>query len=134
MDRLHIPLSDSSCRLGLLGLFAMVAPGFAQGASGPELPENPYLSALWVVVGLIGIWLVFYKLLYPFLLRSYKAETCQRFFWILYFLYAVTWLHLSTYVFFEYGFYWLWIRWVAAFLGGLFLIALVLAYLRRSHT
>lgn len=117
--------------LGAVWLFFPSAGAFAQ--EGPEPPKNPFVSWLWVALGLGVIWFLFYKGLYPYLRRYYRAEACQRFFWIQFLLFASTWLHLSTYVFFEYGFYWLWIRWVAAFLGVLFLIWFILAYLRRSH-
>ena len=110
------------------------APHLLAQATGPEPPENPFLSWLWTGLGVGLSWLLLYKGLYPLLLRSYRADAAQRFVWILFFLYGLSWLHLATYVFFDYGFYFLWVRWVAVFLATLFLIWFVLAFLRRVRT
>lgn len=139
---MHTTTAHSPARRGffaallvtLLALALGLAPQLLAQTSGPEPPASPLLSWLWSGLGVGLCWLLLYKGLYPVLLRSYRAATAQRFVWILFFLYGLSWLHLATYVFFDYGFYFLWIRWVAVFLAALFLIWFVLAFLRRVRT
>ena len=123
-----------SHRLGFTALWISLlsaAPILAQGEATGR-PDNPFLKWLWVVLGLVVIWLMFYKGLYPFLLRHFSHDASKAIFWPLFLLYAMTWLHLTAYVFFVYGFYYFWLRVAALFLATLFAIWFLISLLRRA--
>ncbi len=121
-------------RIGITALWISLAlsaaPLLAQDGAGR--PDNPFLKWLWVVLGLVLIWLMFYKGLYPFLLRHFSHDASKAIFWPLFLLYAMTWLHLTAYIFFVYGFYFFWMRVAALFLATLFAIWFLISLLRRA--
>ncbi len=86
----------------------------------------------WVVLlaVLSIIWLIFYKGLYPIFLRYFRPDFCKFLFWSLFLLYSLAWLHLSLYILFEYGYWWL--GWMAVFLTALWLICFAAAAITKS--
>ncbi|MDX2000734.1 MAG: hypothetical protein SF066_23680 [Thermoanaerobaculia bacterium] len=95
-----------------------------------EPPGPSLLDGLWVLAGILAIGFLFYKGLYPYLLRHYRADDCKTFFWALFSLYSLTWLHLSMYLFFDYGFRYGWVLWMAVFLSVLFALWFLIAFVR----
>jgi hypothetical protein len=93
---------------------------------------NPFLDGLWFVLGLVLIWSFFYFLIYPRLLPHFGEGGSRAIFWPAVFLYMVTWLHLSSYLIFTYGFYFLWLRWSALALVGLLSLWFLLSFARRG--
>ncbi len=104
-------------------------------AQGGESSGNPFLKGLVIVLGLVAVWLLLYKLLYPYLLNFYSPVVSKALFWPLFLLYALTWLHLAAgYWLFDLGYvlaYW-WLRPAAAFLAFMFLVWFVIAMARRA--
>ena len=111
-----------------------MAESVAAQAPAPKLaqPENLLLRWGGVLIVLVAIWFILYKVIYPFFLRYYKADFCKTIFWTLFLLYSATWLFLSSYVLLEYGFYFDWLKWVAAFLAVLWLMSAIGLLLRRN--
>jgi hypothetical protein len=118
--------------LPVLGLRPRAALAQTVPATPGYVDQITLMDWLWMALGFIAIWFILYKMVYPFLLRYYRDDDCKTFFWSLFLLYSLTWLHLIFYVFFDYGFYNLWLRWVALFLGVLFLIWFLVSFLRRN--
>lgn len=118
----------------LAAVFALVALAFGGStASAAELaqPRNPVLPWVLLFAGFGVLWVVFYKGLYPFLLRYYRDRVSRSFFWELLLLYAVTWLHLASYLVFDWAFQDWWLGWVPLFFAGLFVIWFFITFLRR---
>lgn len=122
--------------LGLL-LALLAVPLAAQGEGGAPVPVYPQPDNLllrWagVILVWIGIWFILYKVLYPFFLRYYRDDFCKTIFWNLLILYSLTWFFLSSYILLEFGFYYVWMQWIAIFLAVLWLISGLALLLRRS--
>lgn len=107
------------------------APALAQTAPAHVQPTNPLLHWLWIAGVFIVLWVFFYKLIYPFLLRHYRPDASKAFFWLLFWLYSVTWLQVICYVFFDFGFHYFWIGWTALLLSVIFLISFLVTLLRH---
>ncbi len=120
------------CALALLGLF-LGRPLSAQekGAAFPQ-PDNLLLRWAGVLLVLVLIWFILYKVVYPFFLRFYRDTFCKTLFWHLFLLYGLTWLFLASYLLLEFGFYYLWMQWIAVFLAALWLISGLVFLLRHS--
>jgi hypothetical protein len=113
-------------------LLAVTASAIAQPAAPVlEQPDNLVLRGAGILLVVIAIWMILYKGLYPFLLRYYRDGFCKTVFWHLFWLYTLTWLFVSLYVVLDYGFYWGWLPWAAAFLGVWWLISGAVLLLRR---
>jgi hypothetical protein len=124
-------------RLGSL-LVALPAAWWAtplaaqQAGLPPEAqPSNMVLRWVGVVLTLVLIWFVLYKVVYPFFLRYYRDDFCKTVFWNLFLLYSLTWLLLASYLLLEFGFYYGWMRWLAVFLGAIWLISGLVLFLQR---
>jgi hypothetical protein len=130
------PPADSLTRRALrtaLGLALLAMPLAAQEAAPAyEQPPNLLLRSLGTTLVVAVLWLVFYKGAYPFFLRYYKSDFCRTIFWILFSLYSLTWLLLASYLIFDIGFYFSWLRWVAVFLAVLWLVSGLMLMLRRT--
>ena len=113
------------------GLPAAVAPALAQAAPTHAQPANTMVHWVWIVGVLIVLWVFFYKLIYPFLLRHYSADASKTFFWLLFLLYGVTWLQVTCYVYFDYGFRYFWIGWTAILLSVVFLVSFLVTLIRH---
>ncbi len=100
------------------------APEYAQ-------PDTPLLKWLLVIGGLVAIFFVLYKIIYPYFLRYYSHDFSRTIFWTLWLLYTLTWLFLSSYLL-EYGFYVDWLKWIGAFLAVIWLIAALGLLMRRK--
>lgn len=121
---------------GLLPAFLVTfsaAPLAAQQESLPleAEPSNLVLRWVGVVLTLVLIWFVLYKVVYPFFLRYYRDDFCKTVFWSLFLLYSLTWLLLASYLLLEFGFYYGWMRWIAVFLGAIWLISGLVLFLQR---
>lgn len=93
--------------------------------------DNPLLRGAAVFLVVVMIWVVLYKIVYPFFLRHYRDEFCKTIFWNLFLLYTLTWIFVSFYTVFDIGFYWAWLPWTAAFLAAWWLISGAVLLLRR---
>jgi hypothetical protein len=96
-----------------------------------EQSDNTLLRSAAILLGVVMIWFVLYKTVYPFFLRYYRDEFCKTIFWNLFLLYTLTWIFVSFYVVLDIGFYWAWLPWVAVFLGAWWLISGAVLLLRR---
>jgi hypothetical protein len=120
---------------GLLAVL-LASPLRAQvTGKAPAYTQPPNLLLRWaaVVLVFVGIWFILYKVVYPFLLRFYRDDFCKTIFWTLFILYSFTWAFLASYILLEFGFYYGWLQWFAAFLAVLWLISGLVLLLRR-HT
>lgn len=126
-----VPVLGRGGALLTFGL-ASVWPSLAWGqASGALEPRTLTLLDLLLFVGIfILIWCAFYFLLYPYLVRHLRPDLSKTLFWILFILYSLTWLHLSAFLIFDYGFYYDWVRWVGLFLGVFTSLVLFVMLLR----
>jgi hypothetical protein len=113
------------------GLLAFAGPALAQMAPAHVQPANTMLHWVWIAGVFIVLWVFFYKLIYPFLLRHYRADVSKALFWLLFCLYSVSWLQVVFYVFFDYGFRYFWIGWTALLLSVVFLISFLVTLLRH---
>lgn len=101
------------------------------GAPEFEQPENMLLRWAGVLLVLVLIWFILYKVVYPFFLHYYRDDFCKTVFWNLFMLYGLTWVFLSSYIVLEFGFFYSWMQWIAAFLAVLWLISGLVILLRR---
>ena len=125
---------DPTRRLRRPLVAGLLAPASALFAQGEPLgaPQSAFLSWTYFILGLVAIWLFFYMMVYPALLRHFSPFASKAFFWPLVLLYWLFWIHLSFYWFFPYGWLWLWMRWGAAFLALIFLLWFIVALSRRT--
>ena len=114
-------------------LHALIVFPVVANAETPALAQsdNTLLRSAAVFVGVVMIWTILYKAVYPFFLRYYRDEFCKTIFWNLFLLYTLTWIFVSFYVVLDIGFYWAWLPWVALFLGVWWLISGAVLLLRR---
>jgi hypothetical protein len=96
-----------------------------------EQSDNRLLRSAAIVLGVVMIWTVLYKAVYPFFLRYYRDDFCKTIFWNLFLLYTLSWVLVSFYTVLDIGFYWAWLPWVAAFLMAWWLISGAVLFLRR---
>ncbi len=94
--------------------------------------KNYFLRSAVFVVGIALLWFVFYKLVYPFLRKYYSAGYSQTLFWSMFLLYCLAWMTISTYVIFEVGFHYHWLKWVFVFIGAIWLIWLLVILLKKG--
>ena len=111
----------------LAGLVALPA-----AAQGPAASGNPFLHSFYVVLGLVLIWAFFYTFLYPRLLPHFGEGGSRAIFWPGFTLYSMAWIHLSSYLIFTYGFYYLWLQRVALALVGFVSLWFLWSFSRRS--
>lgn len=118
-------------RLSLLSAI-LAFPLWAQTAAPAlEQSDNQLLRYAAIALGVVLIWTLLYKAVYPFFLRYYRDEFCKTIFWNLLLLYTLTWVFVSFYVVLDIGFYWAWLPWVAVFLGAWWAITGTVLWLRR---
>lgn len=119
--------------LAAIALAFLAIPSMAQEPSPAyEQPPNLVLRALGTTAVIAVLWLIFYKGAYPFFLRYYRPDFCRTIFWSLFSLYSLTWLLLASYLIFDIGFYFSWMKWTAVFLAALWLISGLILMLRRT--
>jgi hypothetical protein len=113
-------------------LSTLMASPLAAQATGPT-PDQPnlLLRSAGIFLGVVVIWVVLYKAVYPYFLQHYRDDYCKTIFWNLFSLYTLTWLFVSFYVVLDIGFYWAWLPWVALFIAVWWLIAGTVLLLRR---
>jgi hypothetical protein len=113
---------------------SLCSEAFAQADAG-EYPQakNYFARSGIFVFGFAVLWIVFYKLIYPFLLRYYSPAYCKSLFWSAFLLYSMAWLAIGTYVIFEIGFSYEWAKWVFVFMGAVWLIWLLVILLRKDR-
>lgn len=119
--------------IAALASIPIALPLAAQTAAGPALEQsnNGLLRGAGIVVGVVLIWVILYRAVYPYFLSYYRDEFCKTIFWNLFLLYTLTWVLVSLYVLLDVGFYWAWLPWVALFLGIWWLISGTVLLLRR---
>ena len=105
------------------------------GSTAVDESPNYFLKGSICVGGLLLVWILFYYLIYPALLRFYSPGYSKKIFWSLILLYSISWICLSAYVLFEVGFYLEWLKYIFAFIGGIWLIwfITIMASKDRSH-
>ncbi|MCH9647696.1 MAG: hypothetical protein K0U98_05610 [Deltaproteobacteria bacterium] len=125
-----IPWGFAAKLSGLALLLAVLAPH--AGATGGTLvtTANPFLSALWVILGSVVVWCFFYWGLYPSLLRHFGEVGARAIFWPGVLLYLCTWFHLSSYTIYTFGFYLLWFQWTSLALVGLLAFWFLISFVR----
>lgn len=111
-------------------LVALPGTARAQGVAGWAMPQLTVAHWLLFVGVFVGFWLIFYFILYPYLLRFFSPEYSKVLFWSLFLFYAMTWLHLSSYLIFDIGFYFPAARWIAVTLTVLWLLWFVAVMVR----
>lgn len=124
-----------NCRqaFAVLASMSIALPLAAQSAAAPALEQsnNVLLRSAGIVLGVVMIWVILYKAVYPYFLSYYRDEFCKTIFWNLFILYTLTWVLVSFYVVLDIGFYWAWLPWVALFIGIFWLISGTVLLLRR---
>jgi tryptophan-rich sensory protein len=110
---------------------AGAAPALSQVTPTHAQPENTFLHVLLIVGVFVAIWAFLYLLIYPLLLPYYRPDASKILFWLLFFLYSVSWLQVVLYTFFDYGFRYVWIGAFAVVLGVLFLISSLVVLIRH---
>lgn len=123
----------SRIAVGLVQVFLSL-PLWAQSTTADTADDssgNPLLRWLWVLLGLLAIWFFCYKGLYPWLRKYYDDVSSKAIFWPTLLLYAVTWIHVSAYWIFDYGFYWFWLRVTCLFLAFVFSLWFLVSFSRR---
>ncbi len=115
--------------LAVLALtLALAAPATAQDTLSTA---NPFLSALWVVLGAVAVWCFFYWGLYPRLLPHFGETGARAIFWPGVLLYFCAWLHLSAYTIYAFGFYLIWFQWTSLALLSLLSLWFLISFARR---
>jgi len=104
----------------------------AQDDTNAPLAPNPIKQWLKVIAGGCVIWLACYKGLYPLLLRYYSDRSSKAIFWPMLFLWLITWLHVSFYIFFAYGFEYFWTGLACIVLVIVCALWFLFAFLRRE--
>lgn len=111
----------------------------AMAQSSSELPDdlgppppNPVIQWGLFIAPFILLWFIFYKLIYPFLLKYYTPKYCRSLFWSMFGLYSMGWLAISAYVIFDIGFRVDWIKWVFVFIGAVWLIWFIVIMFKKD--
>lgn len=94
--------------------------------------KNYFLRSAIFLAGVVVIWFIFYKLVYPFLRKYYSSAYSQTLFWSMFLLYFMAWITISAYVIFEVGFYYHWLKWVFVFFGAIWFIWLLVVLLKKD--
>lgn len=139
--RLETSPAQRSCAARLLSVparIALLASGLttlsvrAQSAIPSGISGNPFLDWLWLLLGLVIIWFFFYSYLYPRLLPHFGETGSRAIFSSGWLLYSLTWIHLSFYTLFTFGFYHYWLQWSSLALLGLLSIWFLVSFARRG--
>lgn len=129
---MQLSASRRSLRVGLAATTLLVLFASGPAAATEFSPENSALLHWILFLGVLGaIWLLFYKVFYPYFLRYFQPAFSEQLFWSLFGLYALAWMHLSLYLVFDFGFQYSWIKWAAAVIGSLWLPWLLVLMMRR---
>lgn len=101
-------------------------------AQAVEQPTSAFFG--WAVfLGIFAlVWFMLYAGAYRVFLRHYSPPHSKFLFWSLFWLYTLTWVHLSGYVWFEWGFQYESARWIAVSLAFLWLVWFFIASLRAE--
>lgn len=91
---------------------------------------NPFLDGLIVFVITALIWSFFYWGLYPRLLPHFGERVARGIFWSGFLLYAFSWLHISFFTIFSYGFFYGWIQWSFLIVVPMLSIWFLLSFVR----
>jgi len=94
--------------------------------------QNYFMNGLIFIVGLILLWFLFHKLLYPFLLKYYHPIYCKNLFWSLLMLYGLAWVTIGAYVIFDIGFRIHMMKWVFVFIGVIWIIWFIIIMLKKD--
>ncbi|NIM12925.1 MAG: hypothetical protein GTO45_12430 [Candidatus Aminicenantes bacterium] len=123
----------------LLGMVANVpylldAQEDASAVSEFEEEETPniFMNGLIFIVGLVLLWFLFYRLLYPFLLKYYHPSYCKNLFWSLLLLYGLAWLTIATYLLFDIGYRYNIMKWIFVFIGVIWIIWFLVIILKKE--
>ena len=116
-----------------LNSLSVQSNALAQDIPGPDNePRNYFIRGGIFIVGLVLIWFLFYKLIYPFLLGYYSPRYSKNLFWSMFLLYMLAWLSISNYVLFGIGFYYHWAKWIFVFSGAIWMIWFVVIMFRKD--
>ena len=120
--------------MGLNTQFFLIAQDTAKAAAEfeDEAPPNIFMNGLIFIIGLVLLWYLFYKLLYPFLLKYYHPSYCKNLFWSLLLLYGLGWLTIATYLLFDIGFRYNIMKWIFIFLGVIWIIWFLVIILKKE--
>ena len=113
----------------VLALLTFAWPCWAQSAVTPSSAFVTWSVFLGVFAFIVFI---FYAGLYRVLLRYFSPDHSKFVVYSLIALYGLTWIHLSSYVWFDWGFQYLWLRWVAVALALLWLVWFAIMSLRAE--
>lgn len=109
------------------------SPDISGEFTDEEDSNSYFMSGLVFIVGLILLWFLFYKLLYPFLLKYYHPSYCKKLFWSLLMLYGLAWITIGSYVLFEFGFRIDVLKWVFVFIGVIWIIWFLVIILKKDE-
>ena len=115
--------------------YAQDNPVNTEQAGNPDEEEgspNHFMNGLVFIVGLILLWFLFHKLLYPFLLKYYHPVYCKSLFWSLLILYGLAWITIGAYVVFDIGFRIHMMKWVFVFIGVIWIIWFIIIMLKKN--
>lgn len=123
----------------LLGLSISPMGILAQDNSGTvtdpeEMGDSPnyFLGGLVFIIGLVLLWFLLHKLLYPFLLKYYSPGYCKDLFWSLFILYGLAWVTIGTYALFDIGYKYSILKWVFLFMGIIWIIWFLIIILKKD--
>lgn len=119
--------------LGVPGLLLYAGTALAQGLQPLQPGQLSLLHWLAFLGVFLLIWTLLYWLLYPYFLRHFNPDFSKVLFWSILLFYFLTWLHLSLYLVFDFGFFFPWVRWTAAIITGLWLIWFTVVLLRSRN-
>ncbi|MCK4762909.1 MAG: hypothetical protein KAW12_12000 [Candidatus Aminicenantes bacterium] len=109
------------------------SPGIPDIFADEEDSKSFFMNGVIFIASLALLWFLFYKLLYPFLLKYYQPSYCKKLFWSLLMLYGLGWITIGSYILFEFGFRIDLLKWVFVFIGIIWIIWFLLIMLKKDE-
>ena len=118
-----------------LAVYAILRPEASLAApTGPSDATEIILRGGLFTLGLVAVIFIFYKPVYGLLVRYYHPSYCRQVVLSMLILYVLGWLSIGSFVIFDVGYLYYWVKWVFIFLGALWLIVFAVIMLRGSMT
>jgi len=108
--------------LALWLILAWAIPAFAQDAGVHASGLSSVLKITMFVIGLATIFVIFYFMVYPVLLKYFHPDYCKTLCISMMLLYALGWFSFGAYVMFDFGYGLDWLRWALLFISALWLV------------
>jgi hypothetical protein len=117
--------------LGLL--LACAAPAFAQDAMAQGGGLSSVLKITMFIIGLAAIFVIFYFMVYPILLKYFHPDYCKKLCISMMLLYTLGWFSFGAYVLFDFGYGLDWLRWVLLFISALWLVWFATVMFKKDY-